>query len=431
MVCLVEAKDRHNQVLESSNMVVRVRDENDNAPIFTAASLQMKCPENAKNGDSCGFVQALDADAKRFGQVEYSLENRGDRWKKRNSNEIQTRQMGMFDVNPETGEIKIKNPQDWDAELYEYVEISVLAVDNPGKSAHNPPVRATIKIIIDDENDNEPQVVDYERQITVGELAPAGEKLGTEAYGGDYSFRAVDKDVEPENREVTFRIVSPADSPFEIINQDNPENSALLQITNERLDFETRPEWILNIRAENAKAEEVKYQSFTMKITVRDENEPPIWDTDEVRFVEGDVNGAGPQGNVHPHARDLDFGGIQKIFYRKVNDPEDLFTLSRDTGRIKYSGAEPLNRECNSCDWKAGTYPLVLEACDEAGACQQQEIPIHITDKDDEGPRIDIDEAVCNVLDESYVLVKGERKVRRLSQDYPAGRIMDDIHYYY
>ena len=84
---------------------------------------------------------------------------------------------------------KVKNPQDWDAEVYEYVEIQISATDNPGKTTHNPPTTENIRIYIGDINDNDPEVVEYERQITVGELAAIGSDIGTDNFGGKYSFR--------------------------------------------------------------------------------------------------------------------------------------------------------------------------------------------------------------------------------------------------
>ena len=409
IIHLVEALNRNKGILESSEMVIKVDDENDNAPIFTAASLTLKCKENSSNGDVCGHVTALDADDKNYGKVEYSLENRGDTWKKR-TGEVETRQLGIFDVHPETGEITMKNPLDWDAEIYEYVEIQVTATDNPGKSAHNPPVTATIKIYIEDVNDNEPQVVDYEQRISVGELTPAGTDIGTDNFGGQYSFKAMDNDVDKDNRKVTFEITSPSTSPFEIINQDNPENSALLQIGGEMLDFETRPKWTLEVRAINNDGKPVKSQTFTVTIDVLDENEPPVWDDNTIVYNEHALKGAQPLSG-QPHARDLDFGGTQKVTYTITKDQEDFFDINRDSGYITYKSEVPLDRECPSCNWAAGTYPLEIKACDPDNLCAVKVHNIFINDVNDEGPRIDLDEAVCNVLEDSYVLIKGKREV--------------------
>ena len=314
----------------------------------------------------------------------------------------------MFEIDPESGEVTMKNPQDWDAEVYEFVEISVSATDNPGKSSHNPTVTETIKIYIEDVNDNEPQVVEYERSISVGELTPAGTNIGTEKFGKKFSFRAEDKDIDPDNNEVKFEIVSPSTSPFDIVNLDG--NSAYLLI-GEQLDFETRPKWNLEIRAYNYKGTPSKEQSFTVLINVEDENEPPIWDDIQVVFDEGQLAGATPTNGLQPHAIDLDFDRSQKVTYIITKDPEEFFRIDSNTGYITYKNDIPLDRECESCDHVAGTYPLDIKACDTMGSCATKTHHIFINDKDDEGPRLDLDEQVCNELDEGYVLFKGNRDV--------------------
>ena len=261
-------------------------------------------------------------------------------------------------------------------------------------------------------NDNEPQVQDYEKTISVGELAKQGTNIGTENFK-DFSFRATDKDIDGDNRDVTFEIVSPLGAPFDVINKDNPENSALLQVGKDGLDFETTPQWTLNIRAINKQGKPVQFKDFTVLVTVEDENEPPEWEDNQIRMTEGDKKGAMPSS--HPHAIDRDFGGSQTVTYDIITDPENYFDIDRQTGRLTYRSDEPLDRECIACNWHSGTYPLTLSACDELKLCNTKTFDIFITDVNDEGPRLEIDgqdTSVCNVLDDSYVIVNGKREVK-------------------
>ena len=108
---LVEALDKNRAIIEASPMIINIYDENDNLPVFTSASLTQKCKENSNNGASCGFVLATDADDRNYGKVEYALSNRAESWKRRDG-AIETRQMGMFDIDPVSGAIKMKNPQE-------------------------------------------------------------------------------------------------------------------------------------------------------------------------------------------------------------------------------------------------------------------------------------------------------------------------------
>jgi hypothetical protein len=409
----VEARGRNNRIIESSDWKIQVRDENDNQPIFTPASRTLKCAENSRDGKVCGRVEATDLDAGNYGKVEYTLAKRTDHWKKR-TGELETRQLGMFEIDSETGEVTMKNPQDWDAEVYEYVEIFVSAQDNPGKTSRNPAVTETIKIYLEDVNDNPPQVTDYVRAISVPELTAVGENIGTEKFGKKFSFRAEDKDIDPDNNEVKFEIVSPSTSSFDIINLDG--NTAYLQIA-EMLDYETRPKWDLDIRAYNPKGNPPKEENFNVVINVEDENEPPIWDDNFIEFEEGQVAGQGPTNGVQPHARDLDFEGSQKVTYSIIKDPMEFFSIDSKTGYITYKNDIPLDRECDFCDYTAGTYPLDIKACDPMDECATKTHHIFIKDKDDEGPRIDLDEQVCNELDEGYVQVKGSRDLTVVDRD--------------
>ncbi|CAG5106170.1 Oidioi.mRNA.OKI2018_I69.chr1.g2721.t1.cds [Oikopleura dioica] len=408
------ALDRNGNQVEEDTLTIEVLDENDNAPIFTAASSKLQCDESTRTGGSCGKVEAIDADAGNAGEVEYRLLPNQETWKRRGG-DLETKSMGIFNINSETGEITLNNPGPsyWDAESYEFVEIE----DAPGKSARNPPVTEKITIYIKDVNDNPPRIVDYEKVIKVGELKPVGSAIGTENFGGKYSFRATDADVDPENNRVTFRLKSES-SPFEIVNKD--DNTAFLQIAKPGLDFETQKRWTIEVVAENEDAaDRGKDANFAITIDVLDENEPPIWDDTNIIFKEGDTNGAKSLRD-NPRAKDLDFGGKSPVTYRITKDPLGFFDVDRNSGTLTYVHAAPLDRECESpaCNYRNGTYALELEACDDENLCAKKTHYIFIEDINDEGPRIEYNEPVCNILDSgSYVVIKGSTDLKAIDRD--------------
>jgi len=411
------AYDSNNEKKEEDNLIIEVLDENDNKPIFTAASSKLQCEESTKNGGSCGKVEAIDADDGNAGQVEYKILPNTETWKRRGGG-LETNNMGIFNIDSQTGEITLNNPGPsyWDAEQYEYVEIEVTAQDAPGKGARNPAVTEKITIFIKDVNDNTPKIVDYEKTIKVGELKPVGSAIGTENFGGAYSFKATDADVDPENNQVTFRLKS-ASSPFEIVNK--LDNTALLQIAKPGLDFETQERWNIEIVAENSKASSssTKVASFAVTIDVVDENEPPIWQDTNIIFKEGDVAGARSQRD-NPRAKDLDFGGRSPVTYRITKDSQGFFDVDRSSGSLTYVHTTPLDRECDSCNYNNGTYALELEACDDEGLCAKKIHHIFIEDINDEGPRVEINEPVCNMLAQnSYVVIKGKTDLKAIDRD--------------
>ena len=213
----MKAVTSDNQIQEESTIVVSVRDSNDNQPVFTPASKEIRCKENSVHGSKCGRVTATDADSSFKGnnEVEYSIPTTNEIWTSRDGNE-EARNLGMFRVDATTGEITLNNPgNNWDAEKYEKVEITVRAQDAPGQMARTGPVDEQITIFIDDENDNRATANEYPRNgLKVGELSALFTQMTLP--GKDYTFAGSDDDVEADNNRVTFEVISPNDSPFSI-----------------------------------------------------------------------------------------------------------------------------------------------------------------------------------------------------------------------
>lgn len=398
----LKAVTKDNQIQEESTVVVTVRDSNDNQPVFTPASKEIRCKENSVHGSKCGSVTATDADSSHKGnnQVEYSIPTTNEIWTSRDGNE-ENRNLGMFRVDAETGEITLNNPgNNWDAEKYEKVEITVRAQDAPGQMARTGPVDEQITIFIEDENDNRATANEYPRNgLKVGELSALFTQMTLP--GKDYTFAGSDDDVEADNNRVTFEVISPNDSPFSITSIGNSNNAYL--VVNKTLDFETTPKYELTIRAANRHAKsnvDRMSETFTVQVDIEDENEPPIWSNNKVVFNENVRAGAGPSNGIHPHAEDPDFGGISAITYTKVADPENYFSIDKKTGQITFSprnSDDVLDRECEHCNWKEGYYNLTLEACDEESLCSKFHQRIDIVDVDDSVPIVNAPKDGFNV----------------------------------
>merc|ERR1711953_1474475 len=163
-------------------------------------------------------------------------------------------------------------------------------------------------------------VVEYEKEIKVSESEEIGNQLT--------SIVAKDEDATEQNRFISFELLD-SNSPF-ALNQHGDNTVSL--ILKDKLDFEEKALYYVNIKAFNKQANERIEQTeaiIQVKISVIDENESPIHQNPEIIFKEGDESGT-PAVNVYlPLAIDPDFGGIDDIEYKIEQDSEKYFKISK------------------------------------------------------------------------------------------------------
>ena len=78
----MQAVTSDNQIQEQYTSVTSVRDSNDNQPVFTQASKEIRCQENSVQGSKCGRVTATDADRshKGYNEIEYPIPTTNEIW---------------------------------------------------------------------------------------------------------------------------------------------------------------------------------------------------------------------------------------------------------------------------------------------------------------------------------------------------------------
>uniref|UniRef100_A0A3Q3B856 Protocadherin gamma-A10-like n=1 Tax=Kryptolebias marmoratus TaxID=37003 RepID=A0A3Q3B856_KRYMA len=145
---------------------VKVSDINDNPPQFAESEYIMNVPENNSPGFSVFTVNAKDADWGQNAQISYFLEE-----KEINGVPVST----LVSINSESGVIHAV--KSFDYEQIKWFEFNVTARD-----AGSPPLSsvATVKIMIQDQNDNPPQVL-YPIQTggsVVAEMVPRSADVG-------------------------------------------------------------------------------------------------------------------------------------------------------------------------------------------------------------------------------------------------------------
>ncbi|XP_068182499.1 protocadherin alpha-3-like [Antennarius striatus] len=124
------------------NILVKVLDVNDNAPIFSKYDHSVMLNENIAVGTKVIQINAIDLDDGPNGDVVYSL-----------SNSMSNRILKLFDINQSTGEITVKSSIDYEEK--EKYEIEIEASDKG-----LPPLATQKSVIIKivDINDNAPEI---------------------------------------------------------------------------------------------------------------------------------------------------------------------------------------------------------------------------------------------------------------------------------
>ncbi|XP_053179568.1 protocadherin alpha-8-like [Scomber japonicus] len=124
------------------NILINVLDVNDNVPVFTKDVYSVMLDENAPIGTTVIQVNATDLDDGLNGEVVYSF-----------SNSVSHRLLNIFDINPSTGEIIVKDSIDYEEK--DRYEIEIQASDK-GFAPLATQKSVIIKIV--DVNDNAPEI---------------------------------------------------------------------------------------------------------------------------------------------------------------------------------------------------------------------------------------------------------------------------------
>uniref|UniRef100_A0A674DR56 Protocadherin alpha-C2-like n=1 Tax=Salmo trutta TaxID=8032 RepID=A0A674DR56_SALTR len=230
----------------TSQIIVNVKDVNDNIPIFKKPLYKARIPENTPIGASVITVQASDADEDLNGEIVYIFINQNS------DNNI-----AAFSINAATGEITVKS--ELDHEKNNAVEIRVQAQDR----GHNPRAsHCKVLVEITDVNDNTPEIFITSLVSFVKEDASLGTTVGL--------ITAKDND-EGTNGAVQVKILGSV--PFTIINSYNNHYSL---VVDGPLDRESASQ-------------------YNVTITATDEGTPPLSSTSVITVHVSDVNDNAPR----------------------------------------------------------------------------------------------------------------------------------------
>ncbi|KAM9713259.1 cadherin-7-like isoform 1-T2 [Menidia menidia] len=310
-----------------SEFVVKVQDINDNEPKFLDGPYLAGVPEMSPLGTMVVQVAATDADDPTYGnsaRVVYSI----------------IHGQPYFSVEPKTGVIRTALPN-MDRETRDQYVLVIQAKDMVGQMGGLSGT-TSVTVTLTDVNDNPPRFTHKSYQYTVLESLPVRSVVAR--------IKAADADVG-SNAEMDYRIMD-GDGPgtFNITTDEETQDGVI--ILQKPLDFETKSGFALRIEATNRNIDSnfLSLGPFSdttsVKVTVQDVNEPPLFSSTLNKMVVSEDAKVGTSiGRVSAHDPDTSSSAIRYSIDRNT-DLERFFNVDALSGII--STAKPLDREANS-----------------------------------------------------------------------------------
>ncbi|XP_061690559.1 protocadherin Fat 4 isoform X2 [Syngnathoides biaculeatus] len=225
----------------TASIIVHVLDNNDNAPLFDEAIYNIKIMENSPIGSLVIDLNATDLDEGSNSDLTYSY-----------SLYTPEKTQETFNLNPATGEITVKGTLNY--EEFRIYDMEVIAAD---KGVNSLAGQCTIKIQVEDMNDNHPEISIKSFQ------SPVSENIGVDSV---IAVVSVSDEDSGHNGVVDLRI--PPNLPFRL--RESSDNYYQL-VVSEPLDREKVPE-------------------YDITFTVTDRGSPPLSDNETMTLQLLDVN---------------------------------------------------------------------------------------------------------------------------------------------
>ncbi|KAL6475484.1 hypothetical protein MHYP_G00165240 [Metynnis hypsauchen] len=359
-----------NKPLEpESEFIIKVQDINDNAPKFPDGPFVTSVPEMSEIGTSVFQVTATDADDPTYGnsaRVVYSV----------------LHGQPYFSVDPKTGIIRTALA-DMDREAREHYAVVIQAKDMAGQVG-GLSGSTTVNITLTDVNDNPPKFPQKNYQVYVPESAQVGKPVG--------KIKANDEDVGV-NAEIKYSILNPEGANVFSIATDKDTREGIISLR-KPLNYEKKRQYTLHVAAENTHLDPrfTHLGSFkddaTLKITVGDVDEPPVFSMDYyIMDVYENARIGTEVGAVTAQDPDSKNSPVRYFIEQREGD-EGYFDIEAVSGVIRTT--QLLDRE--DTPW----HNITVMATEEDNPSLLSHVPvtIQVLDVNDNPPEINTEEEI-------------------------------------
>ncbi|XP_036379669.1 protocadherin alpha-3-like [Megalops cyprinoides] len=204
------------------NISVIILDANDNAPVCGKQIYTVSMKENVPVGTFVMRVDAVDLDEGINGEIEYSFRSKA-----------RSKASEMFELDSETGEIKVKGAIDFEEEKSHKIDIYV-----SDKGALPLTTQCNVLVKVEDVNDNKPEIDVTSFSSQISEDSPLGTVVAL------IGVTDLDSGV---NGQVVCTL--PEDVPFDL--KHSPEENFYSLVTKSPLDREAVPQYDITITAKD------------------------------------------------------------------------------------------------------------------------------------------------------------------------------------
>ncbi|XP_066570882.1 protocadherin-11 X-linked isoform X2 [Amia ocellicauda] len=320
----IVASDSGKPPLNTSAMVlIKIKDENDNAPVFPQPEIQLSIPENNDPGTQLIKISATDADSGRNAEISYSLGYDAP---------------SVFSIDRRSGILSVVRRLD--REKQDKYAFTVIAKDNGTPPLQN---NVTVKVLVQDVNDNSPAFTHNEYNFYVPENLPL--------YGTVGLITVTDADTG-ENAVVTLSILNTNDN-FII----DPKTGVIKP--NITFDREQQSSYTFMVKAaDGGRPQSSSFAKVTINVVDVNDNRP-VFVIPSSNYSYDLVQTTTSPGSVvtRVFAIDNDTGMNAELQYSIIRAPsKSIFSIDKTTGNIT------LQEKIGSSD--QGLHTLVVKVKD-------------------------------------------------------------------
>ncbi|XP_030069625.1 desmocollin-1 [Microcaecilia unicolor] len=349
------------------DIIIKIDDDNDNAPVFTEDMFCMNIGEHRVSGTIVGRVNATDRDepGSIHTKLKYSIISQFPAQPK------------MFSMNPETGVI-ITTSDGLDREVMDTFKLLIQVSDMDGLH-HGLTSTGSVTIRVTDENDHAPTFLAPSYQVEVNE-----NECGIDIL----RIPVEDKDlVNTENWRANFTITQGNEQGYFSIRTDPTTNEGILSVVRS-LNYEEMNQIDLRIGVVNqavfvkVPSKQITMNTIPVKVIVKDVDEGPEFQP-QVKYIRTQ-EGLPAGTEIGEYIAKDPENKNTNIRYQKITDVYSWITIAPTTGKITTN--KVLDRE--SGEMQHDYYNVTVHAIDDSGKTGTGTLVIQLVDVNDNQPEI-------------------------------------------